>query len=318
MTTAANRSFKAVKSGKRGKQMIEEILANIYRIQIPLPKNPLKYLNSYVVKGTDTNLIIDTGLNRTECLRAMEDGLRELELDLEKTDFFITHSHADHFALVSKLVRDTRKVYFNRPDKEFIQIPLRWDAMISYGTMNGFSEKELRAALLNHPGYKYGLERVPDMIFLEEGDKLQVGDYHFTCVRTPGHTRGHTCLYEPDPLKNYLGSLDRVYKLEVDLVLPGHRRLFTNHRERIEELKRHHRNRADEILVILREGPKNAFQVAAEMTWDIAYDSWDQFPLQQKWFATGEAIAHLRYLEGKRLIHSKKENEAIRYALDHA
>ena len=48
--------------------------------------------------------------------------------------------------------------------------------MISYGTMNGFSEKELRAALLNHPGYKYGVERVPDMIFLEEGDNLQVGD----------------------------------------------------------------------------------------------------------------------------------------------
>jgi glyoxylase-like metal-dependent hydrolase (beta-lactamase superfamily II) len=324
--------------------MVEEIRSNLFRNEIPLPDNPLKYLNSYVVKAADRNLIIDTGLNRKECLDAMEAGLRELDIDLERTDFFITHLHADHFAMVSKLVRATREVYFNRPDREFILVPDRFEAMVAYGTTNGFPEKELRMALLNHPGYKYGAERIPDLVLLEDGDTLQAGDYNFSCVRTPGHTWGHTCLYDPrekilisgdhiliditpniqcwssqgNPLENYLASLDKVYELEVDLVLPGHRRLFTNHRERIKELKLHHQNRADEILVILKEAHKNAFQVAAEMTWDIEYDSWDQFPLQQKWFATGEAMAHLRYLEEKGLIHRKKTGEMISYALDHA
>ena len=32
------------------------------------------------------------------------------------------------------------------------------------------------------------------------------------------------------------------------------------------------------------------------MTWDIKADSWEAFPLNQKWFATGEALAHLEYL----------------------
>lgn len=32
------------------------------------------------------------------------------------------------------------------------------------------------------------------------------------------------------------------------------------------------------------------------MTWDIRADSWADFPLNQKWFATGEALAHLEYL----------------------
>ena len=303
--------------------MIEEIQPNLFRNEIPLPNNPLKYTNSYVVRAADRSLIIDTGLNRSECLEAMEAGLGELDLDLERTDFFITHLHADHFAMVSKLVRATRLVYFNRPDKEFIQMPARVEAMIPYGTMNGFPEKELRTALLNHPGYKYGTERIPDLTLLEDGDTLQVGDYKFRCVRTPGHTWGHTCLYEPlkkilvsgdhiliditpniqcwssqgNPLENYLTSLDKVYGLEVDLVLPGHRRLFRNFGERIEELKTHHSRRAKEVLKILNGGPKNAFQVASEMTWDIAYKSWDQFPLAQKWFATGEAISHLRMLE---------------------
>jgi hypothetical protein len=33
------------------------------------------------------------------------------------------------------------------------------------------------------------------------------------------------------------------------------------------------------------------------MTWDISYRSWDLFPPSQKWFAFGEAMAHLKYLE---------------------
>jgi hypothetical protein len=35
------------------------------------------------------------------------------------------------------------------------------------------------------------------------------------------------------------------------------------------------------------------------MTWDIDCESWQDFPVAQKWFATGEAIAHLRYLESE-------------------
>ena len=50
----------------------------------------------------------------------------------------------------------------------------------------------------------------------------------------------------------------------------------------------------------------SAFQVASQMTWDIDSESWDQFPVAQKWFATGEALAHLRLLEeeGKIVRHT--------------
>jgi hypothetical protein len=33
------------------------------------------------------------------------------------------------------------------------------------------------------------------------------------------------------------------------------------------------------------------------MTWDLVAECWDDFPLMQKWFATGEALAHICYLE---------------------
>ena len=322
--------------------MIEDILPNLFRIKIPLPENPLKYLNSYVIMGSKRNLIIDTGLNRKECLDAMQTGLHELNLDLGETDFFITHLHADHFGLVSRLVTATSKTYFNRPDTEIIEAWGGWESMINYGGQNGFPKDALRAALNSHPGYKFSSKWVPELSILGDDDTITIGDYLFKCVETPGHTRGHTCLYEPtkkilisgdhiliditpniqcwsdqdDPLKNYLASLDKVHELDVDLVLPGHRRLFRNHRKRIAELKKHHMNRAEEVLEILGKGPRNAFQVASEMTWDMSYESWEQFPLTQKWFATGEAIAHLRYLEKKGRLLRKTEEEVTLFLLN--
>ena len=53
----------------------EEVMKGIYRLEIPLPGSPLKAVNSYVIKGRERNLIIDTGMRRRECLDAMRAGL---------------------------------------------------------------------------------------------------------------------------------------------------------------------------------------------------------------------------------------------------
>jgi glyoxylase-like metal-dependent hydrolase (beta-lactamase superfamily II) len=321
--------------------MVEEILPDLYRIQIPLPDSPLKYLNSYVLRSAERNLIVDTGLNRSACLNAMHEGLRELNIDLNRTDFFITHLHADHFGLVTRLTTDNSRIYFNRPEAELIETWEGFEPMIKYAGTNGFPENQLRAALEQHPGHKFASDWNPDLNILCDGDIFPVGDYRFRCIETPGHTPGHICLYEPtkkimiagdhilgditpniqcwaddtNPLKQYLASLDKVIDLEVALVLPGHRRLFRNYRQRIEELRDHHENRIDEVRHILGEGPKTAFRTAAGMKWDIDCDSWEQFPVAQKWFATGEAIAHLRYLEQQHEVLRETQSKIITYAL---
>jgi glyoxylase-like metal-dependent hydrolase (beta-lactamase superfamily II) len=188
--------------------MPEEIAQNFYRIEIPLPNNPLKSLNSYVIKDSEKNLIIDTGLNRKECLEAMHAGLKEIDVHLNETDFFITHLHADHFGLVSTLVTDSSKIFFNRPDAELMEGRGGWEPMIHYAGIVGFPEDELRSALNNHPGFKYGGDWHPELNLLQEGDLVEAGGYAFQCVETPGHTRGHICLYEPE--KKILVSGDHI------------------------------------------------------------------------------------------------------------
>ena len=88
-------------------------------------------------------MIIDTGLNRQECLAAMTTGLREVGVDLEKTDIFITHLHADHFGLVTKLVTASSHVYFSRPEKKLMESWEGFEAMIAYADNNGFPKDGL-------------------------------------------------------------------------------------------------------------------------------------------------------------------------------
>lgn len=52
--------------------MIEEVLPNLYKMEIPLPRSPLKALNSYVIKDNERNLMINTGMNRPACQTAMK------------------------------------------------------------------------------------------------------------------------------------------------------------------------------------------------------------------------------------------------------
>jgi glyoxylase-like metal-dependent hydrolase (beta-lactamase superfamily II) len=322
--------------------MAEEIVPNLYKIEIPLPESPLKSINSYVIKAHGQNLIIDTGMNREECLNSMQAGLMELEIDIRKTDFFITHLHADHLGLVSSLVTDTSTIYFNQPDADRIRSDISFDDFLNFARLNGFPENELQTIPFKHPSFKFRSKENLSFHILKEGDLIHIGEYLFKCVETPGHTWGHMCLHEPNkkifvagdhilnditpniqlwsddwnPLKEYLASLDKVSELDIELVLPGHRGMIRKCKERIDELKYHHHMRLDEIISILEKGKMNAFQVASQMSWDIVCDSWDLFPISQKWFATGEAISHLKFLEEKGIIHRQIKGQEIVYLLN--
>ncbi|MBQ62114.1 MAG: MBL fold metallo-hydrolase [Gammaproteobacteria bacterium] len=313
--------------------MPEEVASNLYRIVVPLPDNPLKEINSYVITSGDRNLVIDTGMNRPECQEVLEAGLESLDVDLKRTDFIATHLHADHQGLISTLMTSSSKIYMGSLDSpSFRNNNDTWSKdgfMGDYARRSGFPVADLEASMQNHPGFKYSSAMNIDYIDLHEGDCFDVGEYHLEVIDTPGHTDGHICLYDADhklfisgdhvlgditpniatwsddadPLADYINSLQKVSQLEVDKCLPGHRSLIADFYERIDQLTKHHRERANEVLDILKQGNMSAYDIAARMTWSIRAKSWDDFPVMQRWFATGETIAHVIYLERQNLLH---------------
>ena len=326
--------------------MIEEIVPNLYRVEIPLPKSPLKWLNSYIIRGEDRFLIIDTGFNREECLKAMNESLQKLNVDLEKTDIFITHLHVDHIGLADALSRKNTRIYFNEPEAKQVnnlydEPEKHWQAIVDVYIANGFAAEGAKLALGSHPAHKFGMKRRIDFTIVKDGDMLNIGDFNFRCVATPGHSPGHTCLYEADKkilvagdlilfditpnithwlqmqdaLGFYLESLDKVGALDVKLVLTGHRRLVHDLKGRIHELKEHHRQRLDEVLKALSEGEKTVLEIAPLIKWDITAKTWEAFPSQQKWFAFGETLAHVRYLEIRGKVRRITHDGVIKYTL---
>jgi len=127
--------------------VIEEILPNLYRIEVPLPGSPLKAVNSYLIKGDGRFLVIDTGMNMAECISALKSGLQKLDVDLQKTDYFITHLHHDHMGLVTTFASEKSKVYFNRPEVAIAAVFTNesfWANRFDIYVANGFPRKSLR------------------------------------------------------------------------------------------------------------------------------------------------------------------------------
>jgi glyoxylase-like metal-dependent hydrolase (beta-lactamase superfamily II) len=321
--------------------MFEEISRDLFRIEVPIPQSPLKALNSYLIKGKSRCLLIDTGLNRDECRDILFSSLEKLHVDFTKLDIYITHLHSDHVGLAGEHAFDTSKVYLHHRDYQMLEFEKRWDQFRAFFISNGFPESEVSKAFEGHQGRQYSLKRHIDFTPVSEGDRIETDNYALTCIETPGHSPGHTCLYEPDkkilftgdhilfditpnisywpgednPLKEYLSSLEKVYPLDVDLALPGHRGIQNNHRKRIKELQQHHEARIKEILSALKDGDKTCFEIAPYVKWDIVADSWEMFPTPQKWFALGETIAHARYLESKGIVHKKTRGDVFTYSL---
>jgi len=107
--------------------MVEEIMKNVYRIEVPLPENPLKALNSYLIRGSERCLLVDTGFNWVECKEAQLNGLAELGVEMSQVDFFLTHVHGDHSGLLYELASPESTVFCSQTD---------WDILLACMSRN--------------------------------------------------------------------------------------------------------------------------------------------------------------------------------------
>lgn len=325
--------------------MYTHIEDNIYTIPVPLPNNPLRQLNSYVIKGEGRNLVIDTGFKLEECRKALCDGLEELGVDMNCTDIFLTHLHSDHSGLAAELATQSSKIYISRADGELLTLSLtqglgRVEEYRSYG----FSEKELENFWEN-PSMKYRQESPFNFTYVADGDVLTYGGRRLEVIFTPGHTPGHVCLYDrankvmflgdhvlfnitpnittwpffEDPLGHYVHSLMDISIYDVRLPLPAHRGVNGTMAERVGTIIEHHGARIREMLDILTERPGlTPYDLSGMMTWRVhgKTNSWADFPLNQKWFAVGETAAHLDYLLKRGRVRREFDGRCWHYSVD--
>jgi glyoxylase-like metal-dependent hydrolase (beta-lactamase superfamily II) len=191
---------------------------------------------------------------------------------------------------------------------------------------NGAPEEEisnLQQASMPVRGFVWAT--TPDVL-IEDGDKPEVPGWDLQAIWTPGHSPGHLCFYEagnrlmlsgdhvlpritpnisfhpqagPNPLGDYLNSLERVGAYETDEVLPAHEYRFDDLQARVGALIAHHHARFEEVLTGIRSGDTTSWAIAGHMTWNRP---WAEIQGFMRRAAVGETLAHLHYLESRGVI----------------
>lgn len=305
--------------------MIREVYKNIYMFEAKLPKSPLKSINIYVIKDKDKNLVLDTGYHMDETLESMKEGLSELGLEIKDTELFLTHMHADHTGLSYDFYKEGCRVYMGEVDGELVTNAVNgsyWDfvqALFEY-----YAVKKGEIVLNDHPGYLYQPKKLPEFTSVKEGQVIKTGDYEFEVLNIKGHTPGHMGLYERnhkilfcgdtiletitpnitfwgfdngDMLGVYINTLLELKKMDIDHVFSTHRKLLVDYRERIDTIIHHHVLRLQEILDAMESDTEYTIRdISPRISWRIKADSWDDFPPAQKFFASGETMAHVYHL----------------------
>ena len=307
--------------------MPQEIIPNLYRLPVPLPGNPLKELNAYLIRGKDRCLLVDTGFRQDPCREALFSQLKELGLAPGDVDVLLTHLHSDHSGLAPELAEEWDcAIYISGPDRARLEAQRdgggSWSRSDQAFAAEGFPQELLDRGAEINPARAMAPGPTGRYVSLADGQVLETGAHRLRAIHVPGHTPGQLCFWlegedilftadhvlfditpnitawldTADSLGDYLDSLRAVRDLPARLCLPGHRGRGEL-RPRVDGLLDHHRRRLDEALSAVRAHPgEGAAQLAGYMTWKIRADSWETFPPAQKWFAVGECMSHLDHL----------------------
>lgn len=258
-----------------------EMRAGIVLVPVRTPTlPPATHTNCYVVGG-DEVIVIDPASPYEE-----EQALLDRALEKKKIrEIWLTHLHRDHVSGANHL-RQKRGVKIaahpiTKTDLEgFIEVD------------RTFKENE-RLELAGKPGW---ILRV---------------------IHTPGHARGHVCIFEEkngslitgdlmaglgtvviDPpeghMATYLDSLRKVLALDVTALFPAHGPVMANAKERIQGYIDHRLTRERNILKAWEGGARSPAEIVEEVYTDVAPEMWS--------LAERSITAHLEKLREEKRI----------------
>lgn len=309
---------------------VEEVRPGVWSIPVPIPISPLGYVLVYALMTSSGPFLIDAGWNTDEAFTALDEGLRRAGSGVgEVRGIMVTHIHPDHYGLAGR-VRAESGAWVGLHPRDAALIRERYlepdDLLASVLRLlrrAGAPDSEietLRDASLPVRALVDAIE--PDVV-ISDGDVVGISEWHVRAIWTPGHTPGHLCFHLPeekllltgdhvlpritpnisyhpqsgsDPLGDYLRSLGRVAKEDIELVLPAHEYRFTGLAARTWELQEHHDARFAEAVAAVRDGLGTAWEISSKMTWSRPWDEIDGFMRRA---ALAEGLAHLRALEAR-------------------
>lgn len=329
-------------------------MTSVHRIQIPIPF-PLKQVNAFYIHDSEPTLIdtgINTDEAYEVLSHGIEKaggnikGLRRI---------IITHCHIDHVGLAGRAKKesnaevwlhkwDINKIYRGDDDNFKSKADIYRDFFISAGIPGGPIDAALNSMYERFRNF-FGILIGENA--LEGGEIFKFDDFELEIIHTPGHSPGSVCLYnrqtrdifsgdtlleevssnpvaEITPPENgqvyqslhiYQKSLAALRELDINRVAPGHGSEFSNHRDRIDQLFRHHKERRSQLLELLREYPEREGKKYPMTQFTLSGQLFPDLKGFDIFLGISEVRGHLEILEKDGLVHSHIENGKKVYSL---
>ena len=301
----------------------ERVLPGVWRLRLPLPWPGVPHCNAWALAAGDGIVLVDTGMHEPGSMANLERALAQVNLKLEHIRLLVcTHAHSDHYGQAATIVERTGCELWMHPNHDHMLAAARdpeaaFDRRIEVARQSGVPEEPLQRYSEARRGQGYGIAGIvePDRN-LVPGVEIHTDLGTWGVYETPGHAPSHVCLYQeerrilisgdhllgrvslyydygytPDPVGEFLHSLEVVEAYGPRLCLPGHGRTFADVGAHIDGNRALVSERVERLAATLAErGPITAFEAVpgvhgAEPT--EATGSW--------WLQ--ETLCYLRHLE---------------------
>jgi glyoxylase-like metal-dependent hydrolase (beta-lactamase superfamily II) len=276
------------------------------------------------VVAPDGVVLVDTGLYEPGGLRQLEHGLDMAGLSLEHVRLLVcTHAHSDHYGLAGPIMERAGCELWMHPNhahmtKAALDPERAFERRFEVARESGVPadmEAEAREA---RRGEGFGIAEIvmPDRDLLP-GVEVETDFGVWQIYETPGHAPSHVVLhqpdrglllsgdhllgrvslyydygYSPDPVGEFLSSLDVVDGLDVQLILAGHGRPVRDSHGLVAANKREVEGKLDRVRGALAQGPRTPYEVVPA-TLDM---EGMPHPRMLGWALT-ETLCYLRHLE---------------------
>ncbi|MBI3327829.1 MAG: MBL fold metallo-hydrolase [Nitrospinae bacterium] len=313
-----------------------EIAPGLYQLTIPMPFK-LNHVHLYLLEADEGFILIDTGVNTSESFAGLKRKMDDLGLDLSAiTQIVITHFHSDHCGQAAR-IRELSKAQIVMGATERSTLD-----RVQANPNEERAEQFLRHGLPPEQAMQYA-DVLPYLKSLSlpfdvdlrvgHGQTLLAKRRRLEAFITPGHTPGHVCLFLPEekimfsgdhilqkitpnigfhsysgpnPLGDYLHSLQSTRTLGATLLLPSHGPIVEDPEARIHELLQHHDRRLQACLDTLGPSPTTAYDVSLK----VFGTSLSYF---ERWLALGETLSHLEHLVHEGQVTSTDEEGCVSY-----
>ena len=293
------------------------------RMRLPFA---LDHINLWLLEDGEGWTIVDTGLSE-EATRAQWDQVLAAAGERNVHRVLVTHFHPDHAGNAGWLCARfgaplwiTQGEYLTAHAVRAGSAGFVAESTLGLFRAHGLDEARLGKLGMRGNQYRRLVGELPTQYRrIMDGESIVIGGRAWRVIAGYGHAPEHASLYcealglvisgdmllpristhvgvwptdpEGDPLGWFLRSIRRYRELPADmLVLPSHGLPFRGAHERVAQLEAHHESRLAELLQACKEAPRCAADVL-ELIFRRPLDT------QQLFFAMGEAIAHLHYLE---------------------